>query len=148
MQQFKVLQRPFARLTRRAALQEQRISRVRSPMSSLTTGTAVFFNTASEESANQTLPRETTPKQEGYNPSAITEMLAMKRLIEAKAARSRTKSVITWLLFRYCFSFVLFLFHSQARPHKRSRYSAFMVNAPAQPAWRHDYAAPDSVKEG
>ncbi|APG84163.1 hypothetical protein SAMCCGM7_Ch1398 [Sinorhizobium americanum CCGM7] len=31
-------------------------------------------------------------------PSAITAILAMKRVIEAKAARSRTKSVITWLL--------------------------------------------------
>lgn len=37
----------------------------------------------------------------------MKEMLAMKRLIEAKAARSRTKSVITWLLFRYVFT----LFH-------------------------------------
>ena len=37
----------------------------------------------------------------------MKEMLEMKRLIEAKAARSRTKSVITWLLFRYVFT----LFH-------------------------------------
>jgi hypothetical protein len=37
----------------------------------------------------------------------MKEMLAMNRLIEAKAARSRTKSVITWLLFRYVFT----LFH-------------------------------------
>ncbi|QFI65920.1 hypothetical protein EKH55_1046 [Sinorhizobium alkalisoli] len=32
-------------------------------------------------------------------PSAIIETLAMKSVIDAKAARSRTKSVITWLLF-------------------------------------------------
>jgi hypothetical protein len=31
----------------------------------------------------------------------MKEMLAMNRLIDVKAARSRTKSVITWLLFRY-----------------------------------------------
>ncbi|ASY62410.1 hypothetical protein SJ05684_c09510 [Sinorhizobium sojae CCBAU 05684] len=40
-------------------------------------------------------------------PSAITETLTMKSVIDAKAARSRTKSVITWLLS----AIVLLLFH-------------------------------------
>ena len=45
----------------------------------------------------------------------MKEMLAMNRLIEAKAARSRTKSVITWLLFRYVFT--LFYFCSLVKPN-------------------------------
>ncbi|RAS15349.1 hypothetical protein DEU52_103267 [Ensifer adhaerens] len=67
----------------------------------------------------------------------MKEMLAMNRLIDAKAARSRTKSVITWLLFRY----VVTLFHFCSRVKQCTGILFTMVNIAPECRLTDDEAA-------